>query len=319
VTLESAAFSALATAAVRATEGCRPRGERLFDDPVIMRCLPPLWRGMVRLLCLPGLGPALLALRERMSPGVVGNLLCRTRYIDDALSRALAEDIDQVVILGAGFDTRPYRVPGVDRTHVFEVDHPATQAVKRARLERALGRLPGHVTLVPLDLDRRRLADALTGAGFRTHGRTFFVWEGVTQYITGRAVDATLRTVARNAGEESTIVFTYVWQGIIDGSARSPVEERIVSFAERVGSPWIFGLEPVGVPAYLAERGLTIIEDVGAEEYRERYLHPIGRRMKLFAGERMVAAQVAGARVAAPGRQADDAGVAHAELATPTW
>jgi methyltransferase (TIGR00027 family) len=258
--VEGAAFSALAAASLRATEWCRSEEKRLFEDPLTLRCLPPLWRGMTMLLCLPGVGPALFALRELLSPGVIGNLLCRTRYIDDALTRALAKNLDQVVILGAGFDTRPYRVPGVERSHVFEVDHPAAQALKRARVEHVLGTLPGHVTFVPVDFDQQDLGEAMVRAGFRPDARTFFIWEGVTQYITGRAVDATLRFVSRVAGAGSSIVFTYIWQGIIDGSARSAVEERIVAFAERTGSPWIFGLEPVRIPAYLAERGLTLIE-----------------------------------------------------------
>jgi methyltransferase (TIGR00027 family) len=308
---ESTTFAALAAAALRATESCRPMGERLFDDPFTLRCLPPLWQGMVRLLCLPGLGPALFALRERMTPGAVGGLLCRTRYIDDALGRALEEHLDQVVILGAGFDTRPYRVPGVEDTVVFEVDHPVAQALKRTRLEHVLGGLPSHVTFVPIDFDRHRLGEAMGAAGFRPDGRTFFIWEGVTQYITGKAVDATLRYLSRSAGAGSKIVFTYIWQGIIDGSARSQVEERIVAFARRAGSPWIFGLEPVGIPAYLAERGLTVIEDVGAEEYRERYLEPVGRRINVFEGERMVLARAGGRPATPPGAQLETADVSY--------
>lgn len=294
MTLESTALSALAAASLRATEGCRPPEARLFDDPITLCCLPPLWRGMTKMLCLPGIGPVLFALRERVTPGVVGNLLCRTRYIDDALCTVLEAGIDQVVILGAGFDTRPYRLGGVERVRVFEVDHPAAQGLKRKRLERALGGPPPHVTFVPVDFDRQRLDEALAVVGFRPDLRTFFIWEGVTQYITGRAVDATLRTISRLAGVGSRIAFTYVWRGIIDGSARSKVEERIVAFAERMGSPWIFGLEPVGVPAYLVERGFALIEDAGAEVYRERYLEPLGRRVRTWEGERMVLARVVG-------------------------
>ncbi|MGD8968571.1 MAG: SAM-dependent methyltransferase [Anaerolineae bacterium] len=315
---DSTTFASLAAAALRATECCCPTGVRLFEDPFTLRCLPHLWRGMVRLLCLPGLGPALVALRERMHPGAVGGLLCRTRYIDDALSRALETDLHQVVILGAGFDTRPYRVPGVDKTHVFEVDHPAAQALKRTRLKHVLGGLPSHVTFVPIDFDRQSLGEAMATAGFRPDARTFFIWEGVTQYITGQAVDATLRYVSGSAGAGSKIVFTYIWRGIIDGSARSQVEERIVAFAERVGSPWIFGLEPVGIPAYLAERGLTVIEDVGAEEYRERYLEPVGRRMNVFEGERMVLARAGGTPATAPGMRLERADVPYSVRAMPS-
>jgi methyltransferase (TIGR00027 family) len=281
----------LATATLRATEWHRPEENRLFDDPFTLRCLPPLWHLIARLLSLPGLGDALFALRERLTPGIVGNLLCRTRYIDDALDHALEGNLAQVVILGAGFDARPYRVAGIDRTHVFEVDHPAPQRLKRDRLRHALGRLPGHVTFVPLDFGRQRLGEALLAAGFEAREETFFVWEGVTQYISGRAVDATLRYVSRGTAPGSRIAFTYIWQGIIDGSARSQTDERIVASARRLGAPWVFGLEPVRIEKYLADRGLTLIEDVGAEVYRQRYLEPAGRGLNLFEGERVALAQ----------------------------
>jgi methyltransferase (TIGR00027 family) len=294
MTLDSRTTSALAAATIRATEWYRPEEERLFVDPLTPRILPPLWYGTARLLSLPGLGPALFALRERLTPGVVGNLLCRTRYIDDALSSALREGCDQVVILGAGFDTRPYRVPGVGQTRVFEVDHPVPQAHKKSRLKQALVRLPRYVTFVPVDFDRQSLGDAMAAARLRAHVQTFFVWEGVTQYITAEAVDTTLRFVSRIGGTGSRIVFTYIWEGIIDGSARSRVDERIVASARRLGSPWIFGLEPVEIPDYLVERGLTLVEDVGAADYRERYLEPARRQMNLFEGERIALAGVRG-------------------------
>jgi methyltransferase (TIGR00027 family) len=302
--LDRRTTAALAAATIRATECCLPEEERLFDDSLALRCLPPLWRGMVALLCLPGLGPALFALRERFTPGVIGNIVCRTRYIDGALRSALGGNLEQLVILGAGFDTRPYRIPGVERTDVFEVDHPAAQAWKKARLRHVLGGLPPHVTFVSIDFDWEPLDQAMVTAGFRRGARTFFIWEGVTQYITEWAVDAALRTISRVAGAGSQIVFTYVWQGIIDGSARSRVDERIVAFARSMGSPWIFGLEPVEIPQYLTQRGLTLIEDVGATDYRQRYLEPAGRRMNIFEGERTVLAGAGGTPDAVSTRQA---------------
>jgi methyltransferase (TIGR00027 family) len=269
----------LGGAILRGIESDRPEHHRLFDDPLSLDLLPPLWRGVLRLLTAAGLLNALLALRERQYPGVMGNLWCRTRYIDDVLRDALDDGIDQAVILGAGFDTRPYRIAGIEQIHVFEVDHPATQARKQARLRQALGTLPPHVTFVQIDFDREKLDRVMPAAGFRSGRKTFFIWEGVTQYITAEAVEATLQYVSRNAAPESKIVFTYIRRAIVDGSSRSAMEQKLMSLTRRVGVPWIFGLDPTEVRDYLSARGLDLVEEVGT-----------GRKLNVFEGERVVLA-----------------------------
>ena len=128
--------TALGNAAGRAIESCRDPDDRLFEDPYAFGLLPRSHRTMVRLLRIPLLGPALLAMRERQIPGVMGNLWCRTRFIDDAFRGALEEGFEQFVMLGAGLDTRAYRLVNTPDVLVFEVDHPSTQAWKRKAIER---------------------------------------------------------------------------------------------------------------------------------------------------------------------------------------
>ena len=279
-------------ALLRAIEAARPETERLFDDPISRRLVPGIWRAFL----LPGLGDLLVALTEKRGPGALGNLYCRTRYIDDALRRALAGGLEQVVILGAGFDCRAYRIPGIERTRVFEVDLPAPQHLKQERLQVAFGKLPVHVTFIPIDFNRQNLNGELAAAGFRTNARTFFVWEGVTQYITAEAVDLTFRYVARAGASGSEIAFTYIHRGIIDGYARSELDETLMSLARQGGSPWIFGLDPAELPPYLDRRGLALVEEVWAPDYRQRYLEPIGRQIDIFDGEHVVLARKETAR-----------------------
>ncbi len=304
--------SALAPAAIRVIESYRPKEERLFEDSLALAFLPASWRIIMELMRLPGIGTAVLALRERQVPGAIGNILCRTRFIDDTLRDALEEgdsekrdseetNFEQVVIFGAGFDSRAYRVPAIGKTRVFEVDHPATQSRKRASLDRILGTFPSHVTFVPIDFNRQKLEDAMKKAGFCEGKKTFFIMEGVTQYITEEAVDSTFRYVSRVSAPGSRIVFTYIHRGIIDGSSRSGVDEKFFSVARRMGMPWIFGLNPEEVERYLAARDFLVVEHVGASDYRERYLKPLGRRMNIFEGERVVLARVEGNKLVGTG------------------
>ncbi|MCQ1535402.1 hypothetical protein FTO70_06810 [Methanosarcina sp. KYL-1] len=101
--------------------------------------------------------------------------------------------------------------------------------------------------------------------------------------------------------QESRIVFTCIRRGIIDGSARSRVDEKLVFVARRMGMPWVFGLDPERVDRYLAGWRLPVVEHAGAPDYRERYLKPLGRRMNIFEGERVVLTRVEGSNPAGPG------------------
>ncbi|MFN2183052.1 MAG: SAM-dependent methyltransferase [Anaerolineae bacterium] len=286
-------FAGVVTAATRVVEMYQPEAQRLFDDPLAYRLLPFGWRLFLRLAYLPGLRQILLAVRERRMPGSLGSILCRTRYLDDVLRRSLAQGLDQVVILGAGFDTRAYRIDGMDSVRVFEVDLPGWRQAKQARLEAVLGAVPANVSLVGIDFDRQDLGDALSAAGFRSGERTLFIWEGVTQYLTASAVSSTLAFVSGVSGDRSSIVFTYVRRGIVDGSERPEWMGALLSFASKVGSPMTFGLDQAELPGHLAERGLSLVDDVGATEYQARYLQPVGRKLSVFDGERAAFAVVA--------------------------
>ena len=290
MTTDRMVIGLLAATALRVTESYRPEGERILEDRFGRDFLPPVWR----LLLLPGVRHALMAVTERRGPGALGMLLCRTRYIDDALCNALGEGLDQVVNLGVGFDTRAYRIAGIEQTHVFEVDQPAPLAWKQTRLQQVLGAPPPHVAFVPIDFNEQKLEDALAVAGFRAGAKTFFIWEGVTQYITAEAVDSVFRYVSRVSALGSQIVFTYIQRGIIDGSDRSETDEVFVSATQSGGMPWVFGFDPAELAGYLAARGLALIDHAGASEYRARYLDPLGRQMNVYEGERMALAQVTG-------------------------
>jgi len=221
----------------------------LFRDPWARRFL----RGRYRLASLL---PARAVARsiDRRWPGPRAAVAVRTRYIDDLLVRALADGLEQVVILGAGFDSRAYRTPGIERTQVFEVDHPDTQVAKRRRL----GRPPSHVRFVPLRFGVEDPAVALAAAGLRREARTLFIWEGVTNYLDGQSVDATLRWIAV-AG--SALAFTYVDARILDNSSSFASAAEDMAYVRRLGEPFTFGLDPARLPAYLAERGLDLLED----------------------------------------------------------
>lgn len=283
--------TAEAAAVGRAIEHQRRR-DRLFEDPFARGLVRPVWRAIVDLLSVPGIGTAVLAMHERRLPGVLGNLLCRTRYIDDKLQAALSEGFTQIVILGSGLDSRAYRTAGIESVRVFEIDRRAVHAWKGERIRWLLGSCPDRVTRVECDLSIDNLADVMEAAGLERGQRTFFIWEGVSQYLTADAVDAIVRFVAeRERG--SRIVFTYIDRDVINPlSTRSGADGRVFSFVANAGEPWKFGFDPRELPEYLGARGLRMHEHVGASEYRTRFLEPLGRSMSLYEKEFAVLAEV---------------------------
>jgi methyltransferase (TIGR00027 family) len=165
----------------RALESSRPERERVCHDPLARHFLTWPFALVTRLAAIPGGARFAASYIDRRWPGVRSSVVARTRLIDDALAAALDENIEQVVILGAGFDSRAYRIPRLRAVDVFEVDHPDTQAAKRRVLQRRFSVLPAYVRLVPVDFRRDDLMSAMLGAGYREAARTFILWEGVTR------------------------------------------------------------------------------------------------------------------------------------------
>jgi methyltransferase (TIGR00027 family) len=261
----------------RALETVRPRERRLFADPLAASFLSSPLAAVVTTARLPGLRTAVPWLIDRRYPGPRPSAIARTKVLDDALVTAVAGGAEQLVILGAGYDSRAYRLPGAARLDVFEVDHPDTQAVKRRTLAHVLGGLPAHVHFVAVDFDRDDLAAALERAGLQRGRPTFVLWEGVASYLTADAVDATVRWAHDATGDGSELAFTYVHRGLVDGTVHFPHAEAWTRSVAAAGEPFVFGFDPAVLPAYLRERGWMLVEDVSTTEALTRHgLDPTG-------------------------------------------
>jgi methyltransferase (TIGR00027 family) len=265
------AFGPIVQAAIEQYE---PPERRLVDDDLALPMLPAAQRSLVRAMRWPLLRRLTISAAERAVPGSWSLITCRKRYIDDKLDEALA-NIDSVVVLGAGMDTRAYRLAHRSDSPVFEVDLPVNIARKKAAVQRAIGGVPASVHLVPLDFERDDLIGALTGHGYRTNTRTFFIWEGVTQYLTDEAVRATLGALkATPAG--SRLVFTYVRRDFIDGVNMYDAAILYKRFRQRQ-QVWRFGLDPGQVSEFIAEYGWRLIEQAGPDYFLQHYIEPSGR------------------------------------------
>jgi len=250
-------------------ESVRPKGRRLFVDPFAERFVGAGLRRAVRASRWRVLAALVNWYADWRLPGARTSAIARTKLIDDALRDALQEGIQQVVILGAGFDCRAYRLEALRNVKVFEVDHPSTLAKKVEILAEVLPEIPKTVRFAETDFNRRPLKNVLTEVGFEPSLRTVFLWEGVTNYLTEEAVDSVIRYVATCCAS-SRIIFTYVDGGLLDGSVRFEGGERLLRDVEKLGEPWTFGIVPGELAEFLRRRGLRLERDWPAVEYRKK-------------------------------------------------
>jgi methyltransferase (TIGR00027 family) len=219
-------------------------------------------------------------------------LVVRSRYAEDQLALAVAGGVRQYVVLGAGLDTFAYRNPFQSSgLHVFEVDHPATQEWKRARLRDASIPVPSEMTFAAVDFERQSLEDGLLAAGFDKDQRAFFSWLGVTPYLSRSAFDATIQFIA-GMPPGSGVAFDYA----LERSLLNPEQQRALdALAERVaraGEPFLLFFDPAALAIDLALAGFGDIEDLGAEEINARYFSGRSDGLRVSGGGHLLSAQV---------------------------
>ena len=198
----------------------------------------------------------------------------RTKHMDALLKRAAEDGAVQVVNLGAGYDSRAYRFrKTMPAARFFEIDLPAMVQEKKRRLKLALGQVPEYVAYVPIDFNTQNIPDELKKAGYDPNRKTFFIWEGVTMYISGEAVDATLRFIASRSAAGSSVVFDYMPLGAVKGDFKIYPDVRRLSFwVSYRGEPFIFGIAEGESGSYVSKRGLKVISDLSPKDLEKRYL-----------------------------------------------
>jgi methyltransferase (TIGR00027 family) len=280
--------TALGAATCRLIEQFQPEETRLFYDPMVKELVGAPIRVLMQ---FSHMRKFTIKQTDAIMPGIYGTQVCRTRFIDDAVEQALSQGIGQVVILGAGLDTRPYRLDEMKRAKVFEVDLPSVQEGKKKKLCQHFGGLPEQVTFVPIDFDTQSLEDVLTGTTYDRSNPALFVWEGVTQYLTEKAVRRTLTFVGASA-PGSILVLTYVLKSIIERRSDLPGATKLMEMIAKRGSSWLFGLDSSSVASYLLPFHLNLIADVGNADYQARYLEPLERKLVVSECERIAQATV---------------------------
>jgi methyltransferase (TIGR00027 family) len=198
----------------------------------------------------------------------------RTRHIDEQLIKAAAQGIRQIVILGAGYDSRAYRFhKRYPRLRFFELDFPETGRAKQAAVKRVLGKLPAHVRYVPIDFDQQTLESVLPAAGYDAKRKSLFIIEGVLMYVNEAGNRATLDFIGKHSPAGSKAVYDYVLRDVIDGKFEGFFAAyRTANAVARLGEPFVTGWTPAEAAEFARASGLEVEEDLDPAELTRRYL-----------------------------------------------
>lgn len=251
-------LTALASAGHKAIESEKPEGERICYDPYADRFVGREGRE--------------LAEKIKQSLPETGLLVpLRTRYIDDHLKAKARQGLKQVVLLGAGYDSRALRMEELRGVRVFEVDHPDTSEDKVEKVREILGALPPQVAYIPMDFLVETLEDLkrkLTQKGYSLALKTLFILESVVMFLTPEAVDNLLTLITTFSGPGSSVIFNYLSLEK-SGGFRDVAEREVKSWGEE--SRMSFGIDPQDVGRFLEERGFCHIENRSLDEIRRIY------------------------------------------------
>jgi len=196
-------------------------------------------------------------------------MAARSRFAEDELAQAVAQGVRQYVVLGAGLDTFAYRNPH-SGLRVFEVDHPATQAWKRERLEAAGIAIPTSLTFVPIDFERQTLADGLGQSGFNGNAAAFFSWLGVTPYLTREACLVTLSFIAKMP-VGSGVVFDFAVDPALLNLGQRMALKALSKRVAAVGEPFQLFFDPEKLQGELKGMGFRRTEFLQGKELNARY------------------------------------------------
>lgn len=254
----------------RLAESMLPEDVRIFCDPYAVHFIDPAKLAWAR--AHPAETRAMVEEVERKMPGWSNTIRARVRYFDDVAGNAAGGDFSQLVILGAGYDTRAYRI-GTLKGHfrVFEIDRPETIARKTGILKTIFGNLPDHVAFVPHEIGQGSLWTALEAAGFIPAEKTLFLLEGLVMYLPRIAVEDLLSGIAEHAGAGSAVLFDFVPQSLADESSDAEGGQNIRESTIQLGEPILSGFAGGEVVPFLTGIGYSGVQVIPSRAFTKMY------------------------------------------------
>lgn len=212
--------------------------------------------------------------------GVYEYVIARTKYIDAVFEKALIDKFDQILLFGAGYDTRALRFQGkAQHTKIFELDESHTQQAKIKQLRKCDLSIPSNLVFIPIDFEKESLSQKLDVAGFQKGKRSLFILEGLLMYLEPDAVQETFQVIRKYDGTENRVVFDYIQASVLRHDNTLFGEAELIKSVHKAGEPWRFGIEPGEIELFAAAQGFEVKDHKCAQSLDVDYFRDKDGRM----------------------------------------
>ena len=204
--------------------------------------------------------------------GIYEYVIARTKYIDNIFKESIENGIEQILLFGAGFDTRAIRFAGKNiKTKIFELDTLYTQTAKINQFKKRGISIPENTILISIDFNVDSVSEKLESNGFKRNKTTLFIMEGIIQYLNKEAVDELFKLLYELAEPESKVVFDYIYASVLRKENIYYGEKDIYKKVNSVQEPWLFGIEKGGMEAFVKNYNFSLIQNLDSEDLEKMF------------------------------------------------
>ncbi len=229
--------------------------------------------------------------RNRFFPkGMYEYVIARTKFIDSIFQNAILNGFDQILIFGAGFDSRGIRFADLNKqTKIFELDVPVTQKAKINQLKKRGIKIDSNIIFVSIDFNKESIENKLIESGFSKNQRCLFILEGLLMYLDSKSVDNTFNVIYELTGENSEVVFDYVYSSVLRGENIYYGESEVFEGVKNENEPWCFGIEKNEITSFLNDRNLSLIQNLNSAELEKEFFTHQGNKVGKVNGTHCIA------------------------------
>jgi len=259
----------------RAASYLESNGNYHSDDHIAVKILPKFIRALIHISLLRNLLVRFLA-----PIGVYEVVIARTKYIDAVFEKTLADRFDQILVFGAGYDTRALRFQEkAQDTRIFELDERHTQQAKIKQLRKRNLSIPPNLVFIAIDFEKESLSRKLDLAKFQKGQRNLFILEGLLMYLQPQSVQDTFQIIREYGSKGNRVVFDYIQASVLRHENTLYGEAELVKSISKAGEPWRFGIEPGEIESFAATQCFEVCDHKCAQELEVNYFQDKDGRM----------------------------------------